>query len=274
MLHKAFTKSLLILLSCILLTQTASANLENYLITTWNLQGSGATSENKWSVSIRQLITGEGAADILMVQEAGSLPDTAVMTQRMVQPGGIPIHEYIWNLGSMSRPDNVYIYYSRVDVGANRVNLAIVSRQQAEEVIVIPPPTTVSRPIIGIRIGNDAFFTTHAIANRGSDSPAIVNAVFEYFNQHPTQRDTNWIIAGDFNRSPARLQSTLEPGVQRHVAILAPTAPTQQSGGVLDYAVVGNSNNFLGTALLASLLFGQVRSQLLSDHRPVGFFVP
>lgn len=272
MLRKILAKGLF--LSFIFIAQTTWANLEDYSITTWNLQGSGASSENKWSVSIRQLITGEGAADILMVQEAGTLPATAVMTGRMVQPGGIPIHEYLWNLGSASRPDNVYIYYSRIDVGANRVNLAIVSRQQAEEVIVIPPPTTVSRPIIGIRIGNDAFFTTHALANQGSDSPAIVNAVFEYFNQHQSQRNTNWIIAGDFNRSPTRLQSTLEPGIQRHIEILAPTAPTQQSGGTLDYAVVGNSGTFSGTALLASLLFGQVRSQLLSDHRPVGFFTP
>lgn len=45
-----------------------------------------------------------------------------------------------------------------MDVGANRVNLAIVSRVQADEVFVLPPPTVASRPIIGIRIGNDAFF--------------------------------------------------------------------------------------------------------------------
>ena len=35
-----------------------------------NLQGSLATSESKWSVSVRQLISGENAADILALQEA------------------------------------------------------------------------------------------------------------------------------------------------------------------------------------------------------------
>ncbi|EEO6977495.1 hypothetical protein G5Z45_000974 [Campylobacter jejuni] len=42
---------------------------------------------------------------------------------------------------TLSRPDRVFIYYSHIDVEANRVNLAIVSR-----------------PIIGIRDGSDAFF--------------------------------------------------------------------------------------------------------------------
>ncbi|EGN5848336.1 hypothetical protein ISJ28_000853 [Campylobacter jejuni] len=45
---------------------------------------------------------------------------------------------------TLSRPDRVLIYYSRVDVGANRVNLAIVSR-----------------PIIGIRDGSDTFFNIY-----------------------------------------------------------------------------------------------------------------
>ncbi|MFC0309194.1 cytolethal distending toxin subunit B family protein [Gallibacterium trehalosifermentans] len=263
----------------IFMATTAWANLEDYKVATWNLQGSSAANENKWNVSVRQLITGPGAADILAVQEAGVLPSTAMITERTVQPAtiGIPIHEYTWNLGTTSRPDNVFIYYSRVDVGANRVNLAIVSRQRADEVIIIPPPTVVSRPIIGIRIGNDAFFSVHALANRGVDSTAIVRAVFDYFNNRPEQRGVNWLIVGDFNRTPANLQSSLEssePGVARHVNIIAPTTPTQQSGGTLDYGIVGNSLSFSGTALIASILFGQIRSQLLSDHRPVGFFVP
>lgn len=263
----------------ILLSTASWANPEDFKIATWNLQGSSAANENKWNISVRQLITGTGAADILAVQEAGVLPSTAMITERMVQPVavGIPIHEYTWNLGTSSRPDIVYIYYSRVDTGANRVNLAIVSRIRADEVIVIPPPTVVSRPIIGIRIGNDAFFSAHALANRGIDSTAIVRAVFNYFNTHPQQQAVNWMIVGDFNRSPSELQRSLEtsePGVARHINIIAPTTPTQQSGGTLDYGVIGNSLTFRGSALIASILFGQIRSQLLSDHRPVGFFVP
>lgn len=272
-------KKLFFVCYTLLATTQVFANLEDFKVATWNLQGSSAANENKWNVSVRQLITGPGAADILAIQEAGVLPSTAMITERVVQPAtiGIPIHEYTWNLGTASRPDTFFIYYSRVDVGANRVNLALVSHRRADEVIIIPPPTVVSRPIIGIRIGNDAFFSAHALANRGIDSPAIVRAVFDYFNNHPTQRGVNWMIVGDFNRVPSNLQRTLdtsEPGVARHINIIAPTTPTQQSGGTLDYGIVGNSLSFSGTALIASILFGQIRSQLLSDHRPVGFFVP
>lgn len=56
----------------------ALANLEDFKVATWNLQGSSAANENKWNVSVRQLITGPGAADILAVQEAGVLPSTAM----------------------------------------------------------------------------------------------------------------------------------------------------------------------------------------------------
>lgn len=176
----------------------AFAGFENYNIGTWNLQGSSAAStESKWTISIRQLITGENPLDILMVQEAGVLPSTAVMTPRQAQPAGvgIPIHEYIWNLGTLSRPNNVYIYYSRIDVGANRVNFAIVSRQMADEVIVIPSPTVASRPIIGIRIGNEAFFNIHALSPGGNDAGAIVTAVDSHFRN---RSEINWMIAGDF----------------------------------------------------------------------------
>ncbi len=91
----------------------------------------------------------------------------------------------MWNTywGTLSRPDRVFIYYSRVDAGANRVNLAIVSRMQAEEVIVLP--TTVSRPMIGIRNGNDAFFNIHALVNGGTDVGAIITAVDAHFSNMP-----------------------------------------------------------------------------------------
>lgn len=111
------------------------ANLENFNVGIWNLQGSSAATKSEWSISVRQLVSGANPLDILMIQEAGTLPRTATPTGRHVEQGGIPIDEYEWNLGTLSRPDRVFIYYSRVDVGTNRVNLAIVSRMQAEEVI-------------------------------------------------------------------------------------------------------------------------------------------
>lgn len=252
----------------------AFGGLENYNVGTWNLQGSSASTESKWNVSVRQLITGDNPVDVLMVQEAGVLPHTATMTERAVQPVGvgIPIHEYLWNLGTRSRPSSAYIYYSRVDVGANRVNLAIVSRQRADEVIVIPPPTTLSRPIIGIRIGNDAFFSIHALASGGNDAGAIVQAIHEHFRNRP---GINWMIAGDFNREPNDLLRILDASVRANVNVVAPDTFTQTGGRrVLDYALTGNSNTtvvYTPPPLAAVLMFGNVRSHLASDHFPVNF---
>ncbi|TDJ80908.1 cytolethal distending toxin subunit B family protein [Campylobacter volucris] len=261
-------KILLILFSFVY----AFAGFENYNIGTWNLQGSSAaTTESKWTISIRQLITGENPLDILMVQEAGTLPSTAVMTPRQVQPVGvgIPIHEYTWNLGTLSRPNNVFIYYSRIDVGANRVNFAIVSRQMADEVIVLPSPTLASRPIVGIRIGSEAFFNIHALSPGGNDAGAIVTAVDAHFRSMP---NVNWMVAGDFNREPLDTLRLLDRDLLRRVSVFYPPSFTQTtSRRTIDYAIVGNANMQTPPLLSAVLMFAALRTFLASDHYPVNF---
>lgn len=268
-------KNILLFFVC-LLTFPVHAALTDYKIATWNLQGSSTRSENKWNVNVRQLVSGAGAVDILMVQEAGRPPASAVDTGRIINSPGIPVRELTWNLGSNSRPQQVFIYFSQLDVFAGRVNLAIVSHRRADEVIVLPPPSTASRPIMGIRIGSDAFFTIHALANRGVDAPAVVNSVFEFFRNstRPDMQATNWMIAGDFNRNPDNLRMAIETPVRNNTVILAPSDPTQRSGGILDYAVVGNAIAFIPPVLRAGLLFGERATQISSDHYPVGIFLP
>ncbi|MCT8574947.1 cytolethal distending toxin subunit B family protein, partial [Glaesserella parasuis] len=185
---------------------------------------------------------------------------------RMVQPEGVgfPIDEYVWNLGTRSRPNNVYIYYSRLDVGANRVNLAIIARRMASEVFVIDSGSAVltSRPAIGIQIDNDAFFSIHALSSGGSDSLRLIRNIFEFFNT-PERQHINWMAVGDFNRSPGRMQEALneEPGLSNATLIVAPTEPTHRSGNVLDYAVLHNANQTTqNTTVSASIMFNQMRS--------------
>ncbi|RKO64734.1 cytolethal distending toxin subunit CdtB [Campylobacter sp. P255] len=262
-----------IILSFIFSASLVFGALDDYNVGTWNLQGSSAATESKWNISIRQLVTGDNPLDILAVQEAGVLPATAMMTPRQVQPVGvgIPIHEYEWNLGSLSRPNSVFIYYSRVDVGANRVNMAIVSRVQADEVIVLPPPSVASRPIIGIRIGNDVFFSIHALARGGNDAGAIVSAVDMHFRNMP---QINWMIMGDFNRTPNNLFGLLDADLRSRINIVSPPSFTQTSGNVIDYAVTGNSNQgalYTPPAFAAVLALAGLRSFLASDHFPVNF---
>lgn len=120
------------------------ADLSDFKVATLEFAGSNAPTENKWNTHVRQLVTGSGAVDILMVQEAGAVPASATLTEREFSTPGIPMNEYIWNTGTNSRPQELFIYFSRVDAFANRVNLAIVSNRRADEVIVLPPPTVVS----------------------------------------------------------------------------------------------------------------------------------
>ncbi|KEA45884.1 cytolethal distending toxin subunit B family protein [Campylobacter mucosalis] len=252
-----------------LLTAICFAKPDDYKLATWNLQGSSATTENKWNVSVRQIVSGDNPADILAVQEAGVLPHTARATGRSQSQGNVVVSEYLWQLGSFSRPDEVNIYYANIDTGANRVNLAIVSRMIADEIIILPPPSVASRPIIGIRIDNDVFFNIHALANGGTDVPAIVNSVFDHFRNRP---EITWTILGDFNRSPDSLLASLGLEVRTRTWILNPNAPTQRSGGTLDYAIVGNSSGrIITTALTAVLMLANLRTHLVSDHFPVNF---
>lgn len=255
------------------------ANIEDFKIGTWNLQGSSASTESKWNVSIRQLITGINAVNILMVQEAGSIPRSARPTGRVVQPGGTPVEEFVWELGTSSRPRAVFIYYAPIDVGARRVNLAIVSDRQADEVFVVRQDrvaTDVSRPALGIRIGNDVFFSLHALANGGGDASALVTAIHDNFIGMP---NINWLIAGDFNREPASLLSGLDTRVTNNIRIVSPNTATHFSASgsnrVLDYAIVGNTQPQGAAAVLPSisaiLMAASIRSYLSSDHFPVRF---
>lgn len=254
------------------------AVIDDFKTATWNMQGSSASSEAKWSVSIRQMFSGASGIDILAVQEAGTLPQTARATGRTFDFNGtsVQVSEHIWNLGTSQRPSFVYIYYAPTDAGANRVNLALVSRMPADEVFLLPPPTTASRPMLGIRINNDAFFSIHALANGGVDASAIVHNIDIFFQSSPTLASTNWIIMGDFNREPGELLSSFELALRLRTRIITNSAITQVSARrTLDYAIVGNSNRAIVPAPLpsitASTFFGGFRTHLASDHFPVTF---
>ncbi len=263
----------------LILTTPLFANIEDFKIGTWNLQGSSASTESKWNVSVRQLISGSNPVNILMVQEAGSIPSSARPTGKMVQPGGTPVDEFVWDLGTSSRPRTVFIYYAPIDVGARRVNLAIVSDRQADEVFVVSQDriaTDISRPALGIRIGNDVFFSIHALASGGGDASALVTAIHDRFAEMP---QINWVIAGDFNREPASLLSGLDSRVSANIRIVSPNVATHFSASganrILDYAIVGNTQPQGTTptlpAISAILMAASVRSYLSSDHFPVRF---
>lgn len=74
------------------------------------------------------------------------------------------------------------------------------------------------------------------------------------------------VLAGDFNRSPDRLENDLmTEHLERVVAVLAPTEPTQIGGGILDYGVIVDS------APYSQRVEALRNPQLASDHYPVAF---
>ncbi|EDV2803275.1 cytolethal distending toxin subunit B family protein, partial [Salmonella enterica subsp. diarizonae] len=48
---------LLIMLICSYIS-FAYANISDYRVMTWNLQGSSASTESKWNINVRQLLSG------------------------------------------------------------------------------------------------------------------------------------------------------------------------------------------------------------------------
>ena len=82
-----------ILISLLLALTAVYAKIEDFRVGTWNLQGSSASTENKWQVSVRQMVTGDNPINNLMRQEAGIVPNSARRKGGMVQHGGTAVEE-------------------------------------------------------------------------------------------------------------------------------------------------------------------------------------
>lgn len=84
----------------------------------------------------------------------------------------------------------------------------------------------------------------------------------------------NWMIAGDFNRDPSTITSTVDRELANRIRVVFPTSATQASGGTLDYAITGNSNRqqtYTPPLLAAILMLASLRFHIVSDHFPVNF---
>lgn len=268
-------------LAVLLSNQPTSAAVSSRRVATWNLQGSSASTEAKWTTNVRQLVTGPTEAAVLALQEAGTPPTSATLQpdlgNRLIDPQDLrqQVQEFIWNLGSASRPDNRYIYYTQNDIGGNRVNLALVTKEKPDHVIVLRPPGNYNsvRPILGVQFHEDAYFTIHASASGGGDAASIVNVIANHYGSQQLY-DYQFMILGDYNRSPTDLRTSLNthhPDILRHIGIYSTDTPTQRSGGILDYAVIGQYSYDLPSHITVHPFQPTLSGQLVSDHTPVVF---
>lgn len=79
----------------------------------------------------------------------------------------------------------------------------------------------------------------------------------------------NWMIAGDSNRDPSTITSTVDRELANRIRVVFPTSATQASGGTIDYAITGNLNRqqaYTPPLLAAILMLASLRSHIVSDH--------
>jgi hypothetical protein len=240
---------------------------------TWNMQGSNASTENKWQTGVAQAMRG-GNLDVLALQEAGAVPASANQINLVAETrdwpaplgDGIPVEQYNW-LGTATRPA-YYIYYAQTDPNGNRVNLAIVTRRRADRVFSFTPPGA-RRAVIGVQFGNCVYFAVHARSgprdnSRFNDGPSIVSGIETAIDF--ASRGSMWAALGDWNRQPANLIGSPNfpqgrgeniPDLSNVASTSTATFPSTNPSQDYDYLVAS-------PGFVAQLIF--VLALFLSDH--------
>ncbi len=218
----------------------------------WNMQGeTDSNLESRWTDDIPDALDNDGV-EVLALQEAGNRPPpgTRLQTDRFrpsrpddpSEPRPPPgVTEWLWNYGTGTRPRWRHVYWGNTEQQRN--GLAIVSLERAREVVLLNVDgqfAEYSRPMMGVRLGNDWYFNAHALSN-GPNSPNdaadIIATARAFMRTRPGGEQ--WVVLADFNRTPARMLASL----QRY--LIATNQPTHQSGNVLDfmYSSMRNRNN-------------------------------
>ncbi|MDJ1130590.1 endonuclease/exonuclease/phosphatase family protein [Streptomyces iconiensis] len=216
----------------------AHAAATDRTVGSWNMegqfQGGDGRPESRWHTSVQPRLN--DGVEVVALQEAGNEPPGRWTDRVFPQPG---VAEHIWQMGTETRPDVVNIYWG--STGQQRNGLAIVTRETAVDAVVLPVHSDNdnddSRPIMGVQIGNDWYFTGHARSHggRANDNALMYQAAEEFMErQHPGQ---DWLMLADFNNGPASLPQPLQDRV------IAADEPTQEGGGELDFFMSGQRTN-------------------------------
>lgn len=239
----------------------ASVGLELRL-TTWNLQGTAATSESKWRTRLLQLAR---VNDVVLVQEAGTPPASARFVARLDVPDQfgvfLQVDQYLWEAGTASRPESYEVYF--LDVQRLRVNLALVIRPDARldvrDVVIVSDgaPATgsvpLTRPALGVRLSRRqdgpasrsrqevTVYNFHALSGGGYNAPRMLREISWH-------TDTPFVVLGDFNRDPrppgtgAGTGNWVSPEDLARIHLAnGSTYPATAPESMLDYALVNGS---------------------------------
>ncbi|WP_411121820.1 RICIN domain-containing protein [Streptomyces sp. x-19] len=245
---------------------------------TWNMQGSGSSADNNTYDSkynyVANLLRTPGNVlsegyDVAVLQEAGQEPGSARHVRDIPQTTGHQVREL--RVGGDRAASGYNLYWLETDPGAGRVNLAVATRHDVQEVLVVRNNIPTARPALGVRIGRTFYFTAHAFSGSngnpgGSDAGPLLRAINETMSS-AEYRDYAWVVGGDWNQLPRELEARLR-NYER-----APAVHVMDAGGItrpasqreLDYAVVPSIMQ-MGIRQL-----GVLNQMPYSDHLPVGF---
>jgi len=234
-------------------------------IVTWNMQGSNASTENKWNLCVKPMFLTESSggveADLCCLQECGAVPESAELVNPQPAGLGAGISLYIWGTARA----HLYILFYPADPNGNRCNLAIVSKNEPTEAeIVFPAAGFPWRPALVGLWGTTYVATLHANSQTGgADAVGLVTAVSVLAAAAALAAGAPrpWYALGDFNREP----NTVVLGV---IGVVCPpnhyTYSTSQPTSKYDYAAITG----------AVAVTGAVLGVVYSDHFPVLFKLP
>jgi len=244
------------------------AGVQDHTPMTWNMQGSTANGNNKWTDTILHFTQNH---DVISLQEAG--PEAVVATLSTAHHRAhfgythngqnYNLNVYEWNAGSSTRPIRRYIYFMRTDFSTgNRVNLAMVTTEFGHPHFIPPQPDDFgiplnSRPAFGVQLSDGTvFYTMHALSfHPHNDGNNLIHAM----NDRHQLDGRSWAVMGDFNQHPNLTQAAAVG-----LSMFYPNGATHQGGGLLDYMVARINGPVIPWG-------GRRLSRGNSDHRPVEF---
>lgn len=231
-------------------------------VTTWNMQGSNATTEVKWQTGIANMLANaRPQPDFLCLQECGPPPPSATFLGGIAaaSPAGAPtqIDVYHWG-GTQTRGGNTVVFHYW-DVAGGRVNTAIVARGLLDQpacALIWPAGGPTHRPALGLQVGDGWIFSYHAISPGGIDAQATIA---EVANSAVNAGAAWWLVAGDFNSAPYTFQIPVgsdfcEPD--------GPTHSVQNPISTYDYCVASWGPDVVGA---------RVGGMIMSDHYAVAY---
>ncbi|WP_416966799.1 FG-GAP-like repeat-containing protein [Streptomyces sp. 4F14] len=228
----------------------------------WNLQGGSAGIDSKWVTGVLPRVTGgrDGVAyDFVALQEAG--PERGTHRTVVQTRGTLQVIRTLWDIGDGHFPS---IYWMETDVNGHRVNAAIVTSREPDEVIIVDGAqgNPASRPVFGLVYGSTVIYSVHALSRGGGpDAPELLDNMDAAAGPR-----RNWIALGDFNREPLNLADALwnrSNGSPVGYTVSSGQA-THVGGAQLDYGVTDRG-------LAGYLTATRLDNWGGSDHHPVRF---